>query len=162
MARRLDSRSPCTPGHGHRFRPEVVPLESRATPATLTWATLLGNGADDVVVRLRANNNAVDVFDNGVLVKSSSLGNLDAIQITGNAEVDRLTVDYSAGFFAVPVVFSAGGGVDAVAVVGLAGNTSGKYTPAAVGFGSGAVAVTGTTSKGVAGTAPSRSSAPRG
>lgn len=110
MSSRPDSRRhSLTRGRRLQFRPEMVQLEDRATPATLTWNTPFGNGTDTVRVALEANNKIV-IYDNGVSVQSANASKL-TIQINGNSEQDILVVDYSGagGFFTNRITFVAAG-----------------------------------------------------
>jgi hypothetical protein len=78
------------------FRLGVELLEGRWVPSTLTFTAPSGNGLDDML--LRRNGNKVELFDNGTLVRSQSLGGLTAITINGaSGEDDRLTIDFSFG-----------------------------------------------------------------
>ena len=74
--------------------------------------------ADEVVIRLDSKATKVEILDNGVVVKSARLNNVDAVQIIGNADTDRLTVNYSAGFYKFPISFAADGGTDAIISIG--------------------------------------------
>jgi hypothetical protein len=87
-----------------------------------------GNGPDDLL--LRRNGSRLELFDNGVLVRSQNLSSLTAATINGvNGENDRLTVDFSAGgLFSIPkgITFNnpPSAGTDRLIVVGTsAANT---------------------------------------
>lgn len=108
MSSRPDSRRRSAfSGLRFRFRPEVVQLEDRATPATLTWNTPSDGLQDDVRVTL-GKSNKIEIYDNGVLVQFGTASKVDLIIINGNADRDNLTVDYSAGFFKNRIDFNAG------------------------------------------------------
>jgi Ca2+-binding RTX toxin-like protein len=81
-------------------------LESRDAPAVLAYTALMDNGADVITVQLSDNGNKIAIYDDGDLVESMIVGNVDSVEITaGAAEGDSLVVDYSFGAFSQAVSF---------------------------------------------------------
>src|SRR5262249_53893705 len=96
------------------FCPHVESLEDRRLLSTLSYATLATDGTNNLVLQIEGNQLAIR--DNGTLGAHKLLSQVDNVVITGaDGEVDTLTIDYTNGFFLVPVLFTGGaGGGDAI------------------------------------------------
>jgi hypothetical protein len=104
------------------------------------------------VLRLELNvgGNKLDFLDNGVPVPVATppplLSDVTAVHIMGAIGVNnQLTVDYSGGFFSVPITFDNAGEtteINSLVVTGT-GAESGSYTPSGTTAGSGNVVVNG-------------------
>jgi Ca2+-binding RTX toxin-like protein len=104
-----------------RSRPQTESLEDRWLPSVMSLTAPTGNGPDALVLRLSTDGTRLQLFDNGPLAVEQALNGADpltGVSITGAAgEIDTLTLDYSLGFFSVPVSFIGGsGGPDRVVV----------------------------------------------
>lgn len=119
---------------------QVEALEGRWAPALmpLSYTAPAGNALDDLMLhRNGANLEIVDNLTSNV-VAQQAMASTNRVIITGaDGEADRLTVDFSGGFFTTPVTFAGGSGTaDALILQGGTTVTSSRHAFAAVDAGS--------------------------